>query len=93
MASHATSHWHGIISVPMNVKVSFLMSSGYRKALEAKERLLEIIEAKIVDNQCPFLTEFMQKTGGPNFCAPLSCISVIDFTKNLSPELLFFGGG
>ena len=62
MAGHATTHWHGIISVPLNVKLSFLMSSGYRRALEAKERLLEIIEAKIRSNQCPFLKEFMQKT-------------------------------
>ena len=88
MASHATSHWHGIISVPMNVKVSFLMSSGYRKALEAKERLLEIIEAKIVDNQCPFLTEFMQKTGGPNFCAPLSCFPSSYFRHRLHQKLV-----
>ena len=63
MAGHATAHWHGIISVPLNVPSFLMVSSGYRKALEAKARLLEIIEAKIRGGGCPFLAEFMQETG------------------------------
>ena len=47
------------------------MSSGYRRALESKEKLLEIIEGKIVENTkkpegggCPFLGDFMARAGG-----------------------------
>ena len=51
----ATNHWHGIISVPMNVKVSFLMSSSYRKAMEAKSQLLDIIEERLESKSSDFL--------------------------------------
>lgn len=54
----AHQHWHGIISVPLNVKVSFLMSSTYKKANEAKDRLLTIIEEKIQSRSCHFLSQF-----------------------------------
>ena len=40
----ATTHWHGIISVPLSVKLPFLMSSSYRKAAQAREQILGIIE-------------------------------------------------
>ena len=46
------------------------MSSGYRRALESKEKLLKIIEGKIVKNTkkiedgCPFLGDFMATAGG-----------------------------
>lgn len=51
----ATTHWHGIISVPLNVKLSFLMSSSYRKALEAKDTLLSLIEKKLEAQDSDFL--------------------------------------
>lgn len=50
-----TAHWHGIISVPLNVKLSFLASSSYRKAQEAKQQLLDLIEERLLSNQVPFL--------------------------------------
>ncbi|XP_013417442.1 uncharacterized protein LOC106178695 [Lingula anatina] len=42
-----TTHWHGIISVPVNFRVPFGTSSTYSKALEAKKLLLEIIQTKL----------------------------------------------
>ena len=53
----STAHWHGIISVPLNVKLSFLASSGYRRAQDAKAKLLDIIEERINSNQVPFLSK------------------------------------
>lgn len=50
LSSLTTAHWHGVISVPLSFKVSFLMSSSYRKAMEAKQQLLEIIEQRL--NSC-----------------------------------------
>ncbi|XP_067839482.1 uncharacterized protein [Heptranchias perlo] len=38
----STQHWHGLISAPVNVKVS-VWSSGFSQALEAKQKLLKII--------------------------------------------------
>ena len=57
----ATSHWHGIISVPLSVKVPFLMSSSYRKAVRAKEQILEIIEKRLEESQSDFLQEARDK--------------------------------
>ncbi|XP_077972143.1 cytochrome P450 26B1-like [Styela clava] len=36
----ATLHWHGIISLPVSVKIPFAGQSGWSKAIEAKEKLL-----------------------------------------------------
>lgn len=59
----ATKHWHGIISMPLNVKLSFLMSSSYNKALQAKEQLLQIIEKRLEDGGgCPFLANLAEKS-------------------------------
>ncbi|XP_062410450.1 putative cytochrome P450 120 isoform X1 [Sardina pilchardus] len=41
-----TLHWHGIISAPVNIKVP-LWSSGFSTALEAKDKLMEIIKEKL----------------------------------------------
>ncbi len=39
-----TTHWRGIISVPLPIKIPFYgWRSGYSKALTAKDRLLSII--------------------------------------------------
>ena len=37
----ATSHWHGLISVPLNVKISFLSSSSsYRYLVNKHETIM-----------------------------------------------------
>lgn len=41
-----TTHWHGIISVPVAIKVPGMTQSMFHKALEAKRRLLAIIEQR-----------------------------------------------
>ncbi|CAB1352237.1 unnamed protein product [Coregonus sp. 'balchen'] len=41
-----TLHWHGIISAPVSVKVP-LWSSGFCTALEAKDKLMDIIKDKL----------------------------------------------
>lgn len=47
IAELATLHWHGIISMPISLKIPFAGESGWRKALEAKERLLHHIRENI----------------------------------------------
>ena len=43
-----TSHWRGIVSVPLPIKVPFYgWKSGYSKALAAKDRLLRIIVERL----------------------------------------------
>ncbi|XP_033119462.1 putative cytochrome P450 120 [Anneissia japonica] len=43
-----TTHWHGIISVPLSLKLPYWgSSSGYNRALEAKGELLEIIRDRL----------------------------------------------
>ena len=57
----ATSHWHGIISVPLSVKVPFLMSSSYRKAVQARDQILDIITKRLENQNSPFLNEVEEK--------------------------------
>lgn len=46
-----TTHWRGIISVPLPIKVPFNgWRSGYSKALSAKDRLLKIITERLTPN-------------------------------------------
>ena len=57
----ATSHWHGIISVPLSVKVPFLMSSSYRKAVQARDQILDIIVKCLENQNSSFLSEVGEK--------------------------------
>lgn len=41
-----TQHWHGLISAPVNVKVP-LWSSGFSIAVEAREKLMAVINDKL----------------------------------------------
>jgi len=58
LSALATQHWHGVISVPLNFRIGFLASSGYRKAQEAKEEIWAVISNKIRDNRSPFFGRF-----------------------------------
>ncbi len=58
LSSMATSHWHGIISVPLNVKLPMLVSSSYRRAMEAKEAILAAIKQRLAADNVPFLNRF-----------------------------------
>ena len=43
-----TTHWRGIISVPLPIKLPFYgWRSGYSKALTAKDKLLKIITSRL----------------------------------------------
>ena len=45
-----TTHWRGIISVPLPIRVPFTSwKSGYGKALAAKEKLMQLILKKLQD--------------------------------------------
>lgn len=51
ISSLMTTHWRGIISVPLPIRVPFFgWRSGYSKALEAKEKLLRVILEKLQTN-------------------------------------------
>ncbi len=52
----ATNHWHGIISVPLSIKL--VMSSSYRKAVDAKDALLALIRQRLRTGEVDFLTRF-----------------------------------
>ncbi len=58
ISAAATAHWHGIISVPLNVRLPMVASSSYRRAMEAKEQLLEVIRSRLSLNQVDFLNRF-----------------------------------
>ncbi|KAE8284926.1 Cytochrome P450 3A56 [Larimichthys crocea] len=49
-----TQHWHGLISAPVNVKVP-LWSSGFSTALDAREKLMEIIKDKLENDKQGFV--------------------------------------
>ncbi|KAJ0015469.1 hypothetical protein NQD34_009089 [Periophthalmus magnuspinnatus] len=49
-----TQHWHGLISAPINVKVS-MWSSGFSVALEAREKLMAIIKDKLQNDKNGFV--------------------------------------
>ncbi|XP_072880501.1 uncharacterized protein [Hemitrygon akajei] len=52
----STQHWHGLISAPVNVKVS-AWSSGFSQALEAKEKLLNIINDRLRSEDEGFISK------------------------------------
>ncbi|KAM9735430.1 cytochrome P450 26B1-like isoform 1-T2 [Menidia menidia] len=49
-----TQHWHGLISAPVNMKVP-LWSSGFSTALEARDKLMDIIKDKLENDTQGFV--------------------------------------
>uniref|UniRef100_A0A667Y1J2 Cytochrome P450, family 3, subfamily A, polypeptide 65 n=1 Tax=Myripristis murdjan TaxID=586833 RepID=A0A667Y1J2_9TELE len=49
-----TQHWHGLISAPVNVKVP-MWSSGFCTALEARDKLMDIIKDKLDNDRNGFV--------------------------------------
>lgn len=47
-----TTHWRGIISVPLPISLPMTSwRSGYGKALDAKEKLMEVILEKLLERR------------------------------------------
>ena len=61
MSSLATSHWHGMTAVPLAVSLPGWGGGAYRKAIDAKEKLLRIIREKLDNNNSEFFHEFQAK--------------------------------
>ncbi|XP_035464848.2 beta-amyrin 11-oxidase isoform X1 [Scophthalmus maximus] len=49
-----TQHWHGLISAPVSVKVP-LWSSGFSTALDARDKLMDIIKDKLENDTQGFV--------------------------------------
>ena len=56
----ASVHWHGFVSLPTNYSIPFMGQGGYKKALEAKHKLLKIIEDQMTANSSTFYQRFQQ---------------------------------
>ena len=49
-------------SVPLSVKVPFLVSSSYRKAVQARDQILDIIAKRLESQDSTFLKEAREKS-------------------------------
>ncbi|KAM9338647.1 cytochrome P450 26A1-like [Symphorus nematophorus] len=49
-----TQHWHGLISAPVNMKVP-MWSSGFSTALDARDKLMDIIKDKLENDKQGFV--------------------------------------
>ncbi|XP_061119453.1 putative cytochrome P450 120 [Conger conger] len=64
-----TQHWHGLISAPLNVKVP-LWSSGFCTAMEAKNKLMDIIHNKLDCEKQGFVADMKALPLPDESCAP-----------------------
>ncbi|XP_078312100.1 putative cytochrome P450 120 [Crassostrea virginica] len=81
-----TTHWHGIISVPVSIKLPLAGESSFCKALEAKDHLLDIIQKKKGENSSHFPDRIQR-------CPPSGHESFVNnhlllFTSALVPKAL-----
>ncbi|KAG7476667.1 hypothetical protein MATL_G00085390 [Megalops atlanticus] len=86
-----TLHWHGIISAPVNVKMP-LWSSGFCTALEAKDKLMDIIHEKLDCEQEGFVADLRALPLPDDSCAPQHLLLFISalIPKALSSLLTSF---
>lgn len=66
IVSLTTTHWHGIISIPVNLKLPIGGSSSFTKALHAKAELLEIIQKRKKQCTCQFPKNIQETPKGDN---------------------------
>ncbi|XP_064163574.1 putative cytochrome P450 120 [Anguilla rostrata] len=64
-----TQHWHGLISAPVSVKVP-MWSSGFCTALEARNKLMDIIHDKLGTEQQGFVADMRALPLPDDSCAP-----------------------
>ena len=57
MSELARTHWHGVVSLPFSVSVPLFGSGGYKKAMDAKKKLLKIIMERLENNDSEFFNE------------------------------------
>ncbi|CAH1782973.1 unnamed protein product [Owenia fusiformis] len=81
-----TTHWHGIISVPVSIKMPMMSSFTYGKALEAKAQLLKIIQDKLKDTTTSGFPQKIQNARFPH--ANLAHNHLLLFTSALVPKAL-----
>ncbi|KAJ8339126.1 hypothetical protein SKAU_G00359120 [Synaphobranchus kaupii] len=86
-----TQHWHGLISAPINVKVP-LWSSGLSTALDAKNKLMDIIHDKLDCEQQGFVADMKALPLPDRSCAPQHLLLFISalIPKALSSLLTSF---
>ncbi|KAH3707594.1 putative cytochrome P450 120 isoform X1 [Dreissena polymorpha] len=79
------THWHGIISVPVAVKIPMMSETTYSKALDAKRKLLEIINERRKEKRHQF-PKHVERL--PNFSDVLVNNHLLLFTSALIPKAL-----
>ncbi|KAL4231369.1 hypothetical protein ACF0H5_008948 [Mactra antiquata] len=80
-----TTHWHGIISVPVALKIPKMSESSYSKALDAKRKLLDIIQ-KRRDEKCHSFPQKVETL--PDLEEVLVNNHLLLFTSALVPKAL-----
>ena len=53
-------HWHGFVSLPTNYSIPFYGQGGYKRAMEARHKLLDIIKTQMISNSSTFYDKFLQ---------------------------------
>ena len=60
----SSTHWHGVMSVPFNISIPFFGNGGYKKAIDAKKKLLKIISERLSASSSTFFEEFRNNNQG-----------------------------
>jgi len=60
----SSTHWHGVMSMPFNFSIPFFGNGGYKKAMDAKKKLLKIIEGRLSANRSTFFEKFCNNNHG-----------------------------
>jgi len=60
-SGYSREHWHGVIAIPMNIRIPFWGNSGYSTAVKAKQRLIEIIQSRYTAKCSEFMENLKAK--------------------------------
>ena len=56
-------HWHGVVSLPVNISVPLFGQGGYRKAINAKKKLQKIMRERLSTNGSVFFEKLLNNKG------------------------------
>lgn len=66
LCSLSTTHWHGVMSLPMHLRIPMFGRGGYSKAMEARQKLIHIIKEIVSQNKKPEFLEQLCESVGDN---------------------------
>ena len=84
--SLSSTHWHGVVSLPVNISLPLFGQGGYKKAINAKKKLLKIIRERLSQGERSAFFDKLENNQGEVMTEDLLYNHMLLFSCALIPK-------